>query len=175
MTRLLRVDEDEGRAWMALSYWRRKDGILLFSDYRTGRAFRADLARATLGGTWRTETLIGGWWCSASPDVTAATAPAAQSPSEGADTLMPPLVSAVMATPNYPREAIQRGLEGRAVVCFTVDAAGAISDPQLIELSNELFREPTLSALARSRYRSRKGDEDRPACRSYIYRLDAIR
>jgi hypothetical protein len=48
--------------------------------------------------------------------------------------------------------------------------------PEIVELSDEIFRAPTLAALERSQY---LGWEDqglvRPGCRTYIYRLDALR
>ena len=59
--------------------------------------------------------------------------------------------------------------------CFFVDANGYIVQPELIELSDEVFRQPILNALARSRYQA-WDDESvlRPGCRSFIFRLDAI-
>ena len=88
---------------------------------------------------------------------------------------MPPLIPQRMATPRYPREAIRNAKQGRAVTCFFVDADGVIIDPQIVELSDEVFRAPTLEALERSRYRSLSdGTVARPGCRSFIYRLDSV-
>jgi hypothetical protein len=61
------------------------------------------------------------------------------------------------------------------VTCFFVDAAGLISDPEMIELSDEVFRAPVLAALERSRYEPRAaGDQLRPSCRSYTFSLDKL-
>jgi outer membrane biosynthesis protein TonB len=83
-----------------------------------------------------------------------------------------PLVS---ATPRYPIEAIRQAKQGRVVTCFLVDAAGTIVEPEIIELSDEIFREPTLRALSRSRYEPRASDSARrPSCRSYTFTLDRL-
>ncbi len=80
-----------------------------------------------------------------------------------------------MATPTFPRQAIREAQEGRVVVCFVVEPSGEIFDPEFVELSHELFRATSLDALRRSRYQSwdpRTDGGARPACRSFIYRLD---
>ena len=88
-----------------------------------------------------------------------------------------PLIPEIMATPAYPRQAIRDAKEGRVVVCFEVDANGVVRDPQFIELTDEIFRAPSLDALMQSRYKGWSDEENgaaRPACRSFIYRLDQI-
>ena len=70
---------------------------------------------------------------------------------------MPPVLPLVTATPRYPIEAIRQAKQGRVVTCFLVDATGAIVEPEIIELSDEMFREPILVALSRSRYEARAG------------------
>jgi hypothetical protein len=89
---------------------------------------------------------------------------------------MPALVPVRTATPSYPTQAIREAKQGRAVTCFFVEASGLITKPEIIEISDEIFRAPTLSALARSQY---QGWDDpglvRPGCRTYIFRLDSIR
>jgi hypothetical protein len=174
-TGIARAADTDFRPWMPASSWRVSDGKLSFSDPRTGRHFEADLGRSTLGGTWQSRTLVGGWWCApASAEEHAALIDAAI-PGSSTDAYLPPLFPLVMATPTYPREAIRAAKEGRAVVCFVVDAEGLVSEPEFLELSDEIFRAPSLDSLARSRYR---GWEDkslvRPGCRTFIYRLDAI-
>jgi NADH-quinone oxidoreductase subunit G len=78
----------------------------------------------------------------------------------------------VTATPRYPIEAIRQAKQGRVVTCFLVDAAGSILEPEVIELSDDVFREPTLTALRRSRYEAREADSAlRPSCRSYTFTL----
>jgi acyl-coenzyme A thioesterase PaaI-like protein len=165
-----RQDDDKISAWIPLTAWTVDDGELTFRDSRTGRQYRADLRRDTLGGSWRTLTMIGGWWCSAM-DTAAVPAIQTRAPAE----IMPPLVPSLTATPSYPVQAIRAAKQGRAVTCFFVDASGRVVQPELIELSDEVFREPILEALERSRYR---GWDDpkvlRPGCRSYIFRLDAL-
>ena len=65
--------------------------------------------------------------------------------------------------------------QGRVVTCFLVDSAGSIVSPEIIELSDEMFREPTLIALSRSRYEPRRTDAAlRPSCRSYTFSLDRL-
>jgi hypothetical protein len=174
-TEFARPSADAGRPWAPFSNWQiGGKRVLSFTDPRTGREFQADLGRSTLGGTWRTLSLLGGWWCSSvgsvAPDVRSSELPAVNP-----DALMPPLIPEIMATPLYPSAAIRRGLQGRAVACFFVDAEGMVFAPDFVELSDELFREPTLDALARSKYRRwTAGSESRPACRSYIFRLDPV-
>jgi hypothetical protein len=56
-----------------------------------------------------------------------------------------------------------------------VDANGYIVNPELIELSDEVFRQPILNALARSRYQTWSDERVmRPGCRSFIFKLDEI-
>jgi hypothetical protein len=162
---------DGDRLWDALSNWLVDDDEISFSDSRTGRQFSADLRRATLGGGWRTFTLVGGWWCTSLDD--AAYANVLVRPMEE---LMPPLVPVRTATPSYPVQAIREAKEGRAVTCFFVDSQGWVVQPEIIEISDEIFRAPTLSALARSQYLGwEQTGTLRPGCRTYIYRLDMIR
>ena len=88
---------------------------------------------------------------------------------------MPPLLSTRMATPRYPLRAIRQAREGRAVVCFLVDYTGVIIGPEFIELTDEIFRATTLSAVGRSQYYGwDKQNIVRPGCRSFIYELDPI-
>jgi len=170
-TALSRETEHGDRFWDPLSPWIDDDDEIAFSDSRTGRRFSADLRRDTLGGSWRTVTLIGGWWCTSVDDAAYAGITLRDKAA-----LMPPLVPVRTATPAYPTQAIRDAKQGRAVTCFFVDANGLIIKPEFIELSDEIFRAPTLAALERSQYRG--WDEPgvvRPGCRTYIYRLDAMR
>jgi hypothetical protein len=65
--------------------------------------------------------------------------------------------------------------QGRVVACFLVDASGAIIEPEIIEISDEVFRAPILTALSRSRYEPRlTGSQPRPSCRSYTFNLDKL-
>jgi len=167
--RIARVDEEKTGPWSGLTGWFLDGAQLEFSDPQTGRQFNADLRRTTLGGSWRTFASVGGWWCSA---LDSATTPPQIAPQRQP---LPPLVPVMTAIPYYPVQAIRQAKQGHAVTCFFVDSQGVIQQPELIELSDEIFREPILSALRRSRY---KGWEDtatlRPGCRSYTFKLDQI-
>jgi hypothetical protein len=167
---LAREVEQKISAWTPMSRWTEDDGELAFSDPHTGRQYRADLRRSTLGGSWRTVILVGGWWCS---EMDESAVPAVETLEPIA--VMPPLIPAVTSTPQYPVQAIREAKQGRAVTCFFVDSSGQVVRPELIELSDEVFRAPILAALARSRY---QGWDDasvlRPGCRSYIFKLDSL-
>jgi hypothetical protein len=167
--RIARVEDEKTSPWNALTGWFQAGSQLEFSDPQTGRQFNADLRRTTLGGSWRTFANVGGWWCAA---VDSAATPPQIAPQRQP---LPPLVPMVTAIPYYPAVAVRQAKQGHAVTCFFVDSQGVIQQPELIELSDEIFREPILSALRRSRY---KGWEDtatlRPGCRSYTFKLDQI-
>jgi len=174
-TRMARTSEDAAHPWVPLSRWRAEGEELTFSDSRTERQFHAELRRPTLGGEWRTVTLFGGWWCSEAEEHVAASI--LTEPTGEPIAVSVPLLPEVMASPSYPRQAIRDAKEGRAVVCFEVDPEGEIHHPQFIELSDEIFRAPSLDALMRSRYKPRVGSDSvagRPACRSFVYRLDQV-
>jgi hypothetical protein len=168
VARLARIENSVVPAWSGLTPWIAESRELKFSDPQTGRQYTADLRRDKLGGTWRTMTTTGGWWCAVA-DV----AIVPETSQERAAAL-PPVLPLVTATPRYPVEAIRQAKQGRVVTCFLVDAAGAILEPEIIELSDEVFREPTLMALRRSRYAPRDSDVLRPSCRSYTYSLDRL-
>jgi len=169
IARLARIENDAVPAWSGLTSWFTDDRRMQFSDPRTGRQYTADLRRDTLGGTWRTMTATGGWWCAvADVDIVPET-------TEGRAAALPPVLPLVTATPRYPIEAIRQAKQGRGVTCFLVDVTGAIVEPEIIELSDEVFREPILTALKRSRYEPRTADGAlRPSCRSYTFSLDRL-
>lgn len=168
VARLARVENEAVPAWSGLTPWITQNRELRFSDPRTGRQYTADLRRDSLGGTWRTLTTTGGWWCAVSDvEVVPETV-------EGRAAALPPVVPLVTATPRYPIEAIRAAKQGRVVTCFLVDAAGLIIEPEIIEISDEIFREPILTALSRSRYEPRDSDLPRPSCRSYTFTLDRL-
>ncbi|HVY66577.1 MAG TPA: energy transducer TonB [Gammaproteobacteria bacterium] len=166
---IARIEADRTSPWSALTGWFQEGSRLEFSDPQTGRQFNADLRQPTLGGGWRTFANVGGWWCSAldSGEVPPAVAPTGRP--------LPPLVPVTTATPYYPVQAIRQAKQGYAVTCFFVDSNGVIQRPELIELSDEIFREPILAALRRSRYQGwTDSDVLRPGCRSYTFKLDQI-
>jgi hypothetical protein len=168
IARLARIESAAVPSWSGLTPWVTDDRTLRFSDPRTGRQYTADLRRDNLGGSWRTLTQTGGWWCAVS-DV--AVVPESN---EGRAAALPPVLPRVTATPRYPIEAIRGAKQGRVVACFLVDSAGLIVEPEIIELSDEIFREPILTALQRSRYEPRDSDALRPSCRSYTFTLDRL-
>jgi hypothetical protein len=169
IARLARVENDTVPSWSGLSPWVREAREMYFSDPRTGRQYTADLRKDYLGGTWKTLTATGGWWCAVA-DISFVP----ESNEERAAAL-PPVLPLVSATPRYPIQAIREAKQGRVVTCFLVDAAGSIVEPKIIELSDEVFRGPILVALERSRYEPREsGSELRPSCRSYTFSLDKL-
>jgi hypothetical protein len=169
VARFARVENDAVPAWSGSMPWIREDRQMRFADPRTGRQYTADLRRDNLGGSWRTLTATGGWWCAVSdlevvPDTR-----------EEREAALPPVLPLVTATPRYPIAAIRLAKQGRVVTCFLVDATGAIVEPEIIELSDEVFRQPILVALSRSRYEARATDSAlRPSCRSYTFSLEKL-
>lgn len=160
--------------WVPLSDWKVRRGEIRFDDPRTGREYRADVAYATLGGTWQTLSLSGGWWCSKRDETSAARSAARRTSASGG--VPPSLVPTVTAIPHYPTQAIREAKEGRAVVCFLVNNEGLVTKPEFIELSDEIFRQSTLDALERSRYRAWEDLRAvRAGCRSFIFELDDVR
>lgn len=160
------------RGWRALSNWSVGRGFLSFEDPGSGRRFEADLSRSTLGGTWAADARRGGWWCARRDELAGDSAGLRVSVAA----LAAPLVAQVVKAPDYPRQAVREAKEGRAVVCFLVDRNGVVVEPEVVELTDEVFRDTTLRALAQSRFAA--SDEPvppRPGCRSYLYRLDAVR
>jgi TonB-like protein len=168
--RLAREQRNAITGWTTLHDWDRDGDVLTFTDSRTGRRFEADLTRPTLGGSWRAPTLLGGWWCSAADFV-----PVPHIEEQAPTDVMPPLLPTLTATPHYPIQAIRKAKQGRAVTCFFVDASGYIVQPQVVEISDEIFRQPILNALSRSRYQGWTDERIlRPGCRSFIFKLDAL-
>jgi len=163
--RMARPAEAHDGQWRDLGQWRRLRDRLEFDDVRNGRLFTASLHRQDLGGTWLGVRDRGGWWCAARALALGDEPPAAVG-------LLESLVPAIMASPNYPRSAIRDAKEGRTVSCFIVTGAGEIRRPAVLESTDDVFREPTLEAVVRSRYRS-WGDDDAtlPACRSFTFEL----
>ncbi len=174
-TLMAKPSEDAARPWSPLSQWQVEEDVLSFRDSRTGREFEANLSRSTLGGSWQTLTLLGGWWCTeAGEDVDLGIFAAEGDQSRR---VMAPLIPAVMATPAYPRQAIREAREGRVVICFEVGPSGQVQDPEFVELSDDIFRAASLDALMTSSYQpwsDRSYEPSRPACRSFIFRLDQI-
>ena len=60
--------------------------------------------------------------------------------------------------PTYPPRAAARGLEGYALVEFTVTPEGDVADPRIIESSDPIFEPPTLDAVRKAKYKPRVVD-----------------
>lgn len=57
-------------------------------------------------------------------------------------------------TPHYPPSAIRRGIEGRVIVQFSIDAHGTPYDPHIVYAQPKgVFESAVLKALAQSRFR----------------------
>lgn len=174
--RIARSSDGGTPTWAPMSRWQIEDGLMTFTDTRTGRQFAASLENDTLRGEWRTLSQLGGWWCAAAdadegPGIDILSATGEQTDAESTKRLIP----FIMATPTFPRQAVRQAKEGRVVLCFVVEPSGEIFEPEFVELSDEIFRATSLDALMRSRYQSwdpRSHGGARPACRSFIYRLD---
>jgi hypothetical protein len=159
--------------WITIFPWSPERNELAFTESESGRSFIADLTRATFAGTWSTPVDSGGWWCAQRASGAEATAHAV--PGSAVDYFVPPLIPDISATPRYPREAVRAAAEGYAVACFFVDPGGTILEPQVVELSHEHFRTPTLIATYASRYRPwPNGTGVRPGCRTYSFQLDKM-
>ncbi len=169
-TWMARLAEADDGVWREIGPWRRSRARLEFDDRWNDRSFRASISHEELGGVWRSFRDRGGWWCAA----TAPPAVAGDAEPPPANRLLQALVPAIMASPSYPRRAIREATEGRAVSCFVVNGTGEILRPAVVESTHDIFREPTLAAVAVSRYR-RWGDEHAalPACRSFTFELRA--
>ncbi len=166
-------DAEEERLWQNISPWVINDRELFFTDNRMARDFRGDLNRSNLGGDWRTSNSVGGWWCTRSDEeVDHSFYNNNDNQKVG---IIIPLIPEIMITPAYPRQAHREGLEGRAVICFEILPNGEIINPEFLELSDEIFRASSLDALMSTKFKpwGQLVDlESRPACRSYMYRLD---
>jgi Gram-negative bacterial TonB protein C-terminal len=157
--------------WRRASDWSIDGTVLRFVDGQSGRGFVADLERRSLSGTWTSEFGEGGWWCWSRGGTGAEPIELAKSPAEF---FVPKLVPHLMVSPVYPRQAIREAREGRVVACFLVDSSGTVVDPELVEVSHEIFIEPTLRVLARSKFNPLDADgAARSGCRTYTYELRA--
>ena len=63
------------------------------------------------------------------------------------------MVPVAIMQPDYPRRALQRGLEGYVIVEFTVSAIGKVVDAIVLDSSSTLFEKSALRAVARFKYK----------------------
>jgi hypothetical protein len=175
--RIARHSDGRDPAWLRISNWHVVDGVLTFDDSRTGRHFTAALDHTRLSGEWRTYNLLGGWWCSQADSDSGPGIDILNRADATAENDTRRLIPEVMATPRFPIRAVREAREGRVVLCFVVEPSGEIFEPEFVELSDEIFRATSLDALMRSRYKAWDPGRDggaRPACRSFIYKLDYV-
>ncbi len=71
----------------------------------------------------------------------------------GSDRDVTPLVR---VNPEYPRRALQRGIEGWVQMQFTITAAGTVKDIKVVDSEpKRVFDEPAMQAVSRWRYNPR--------------------
>lgn len=71
----------------------------------------------------------------------------------GSDRDVTPLVR---VNPEYPRRALQRGIEGWVQMQFTITAAGTVKDIKVVDSEpKKVFDEPAMQAVSRWRYNPR--------------------
>jgi len=71
----------------------------------------------------------------------------------GSDRDVTPLVR---VNPEYPRRALQRGIEGWVQMQFTITAAGTVKDIRVVDSEpKKVFDEPAMQAVSRWRYNPR--------------------
>ena len=62
----------------------------------------------------------------------------------------------VKLTPQYPRRATQRGIEGWVLVQFTITAAGAVVDPMIVDADPPgIFNRSALRSIVKWKYKPR--------------------
>jgi len=66
------------------------------------------------------------------------------------------LVIAIGFPPEYPTRALMRGIEGYAIVGFSVSAAGSVVAPYILESEpNTVFDRSSLKAISKFKYKAR--------------------
>lgn len=67
------------------------------------------------------------------------------------------LVIAIGFPPEYPGSALRRGIEGYAIVGFSVSAAGSVIDPYILESEPKgVFDRSSIKAINKFKYKARK-------------------
>jgi len=67
------------------------------------------------------------------------------------------LVIAIGFPPEYPNRLLERGIEGYAIVGFSVSAAGSVVDPYIVESEPKgVFDRASLKAISKFKYKARK-------------------
>jgi len=82
----------------------------------------------------------------------------------------------VKVAPIYPRMAQTRGIEGYCIVSYTVTVSGSVRDPSVEDCSSSVFRNASLRASLRFKYKPRIIDgepvEVRGVLNRFIYQLE---
>ncbi|MCC5795188.1 MAG: TonB family protein [Chromatiales bacterium] len=78
-----------------------------------------------------------------------------------------------LVAPAYPARAQRLQLDGRVVVCFTVNESGEVAQPAVVSSTDSLFNAPVLEAISASRFVPAHSEDGRPvkstACRTYRF------
>ncbi len=82
----------------------------------------------------------------------------------------------VKVAPIYPRVAQTRGIEGHCIVSYTVTISGSVRDPTVVDCSSPVFRNTSVRASLRFKYKPRVIDgepvEVRGVLNRFIYELE---
>ena len=82
----------------------------------------------------------------------------------------------VKVAPIYPRMAQTRGIEGYCIISYTVTVSGSVRDPSVEDCSSSIFRNASLRASLRFKYKPRIIDgepvEVRGVLNRFIYQLE---
>lgn len=65
------------------------------------------------------------------------------------------IIPLVAIQPDYPRRALERGIEGYVVVSFTITTQGTTRDVQVIESTSSIFDRSAVRAAERLKYKPR--------------------
>lgn len=65
------------------------------------------------------------------------------------------IIPLVAIQPDYPRRALQRGIEGYVVVTFTITTQGTTRDVQVVESTSSIFDRSAVRAAERLKYKPR--------------------
>jgi len=68
------------------------------------------------------------------------------------------IIPLVAIQPDYPRRALQRGIEGYVVVTFTITTQGTTRDVQVVESTSSIFDRSAVRAAERLKYKPRVVD-----------------
>ena len=173
----------EQTEWQDATAWVVVEGRLRWSDPATNEYFEGVYSdqrmEVRLYGDAEYSRVIGDARCQRAVDAPVAQAPPTPKfpnrPQRTGPMGRAPRESQLMVAPEYPREALARGLEGRVVVCYTVNDEGIPEDAIVTESSDSIFDQATLDAIVASRYLPRRTARRRTnddACRLFRYRLD---